>query len=72
MLACSLSRHAAGKMGHNGITKQCTGQAIVFHVFIYQQQLVSFNTTSEKLYKIWVLQGRYHPYLIYEFTVPLF
>jgi len=53
-------------------TEQNMRKAIVFHVFIYQQQLLPLNATSIQSNKIWVLQSRNHAYLVHKLTIPLF
>lgn len=59
------------KVGNAKLTKKSTGKTIIFHILIYQQQLVAFNTASIKLYKIWMLQCRNHAYFINKFTASL-
>ncbi len=53
------------------ITEKCTSEAVVFHVFIYYQQLIPFNATAVKPDKVRMLDCRNHSYLIHKFTVPL-
>lgn len=55
----------------SSFTKKCASKTLVFHVFVYKQQLVSFSAATVEPNEIWMLQCRDHAYLVNEFTVAL-
>jgi len=49
------------------LTKDKYIQTFVWHVFIYQHLLITFNTAAKKFYKIAMLKLGNHDYFVHEF-----